>query len=222
MDFEKTMYNCTVLFVRCFSCKEVKLILVNPRDGVYWKTIKDSKWGWRGKYTSDAVAVVQLLNHVRLFVTPWTAARQASLPFTISHNLLKLMSTESTIPHNHLIFCHPLLLLPWVFPSSKVFSNELALFIRWLKDWRFSFSPSNGYSGLVSFRINWFDLLIIQGTSDVAAIRRRCIYFCDIRQSHKLGSMSHNQSSEAHTVWSGCNEAQLLSVFVSLYPRFTI
>ena len=106
------------------------------------------------------------------------------------------------------------------FPASGFFSNESAFHIRWPKYWISSFSPSNEYSGLVSFRINWFDL-IIQGTSDVAAVRR-CRYFCDIRQSQKLGSMSHTQSSEAHTVWSGCNEAQLLSVSVSLYPRFTV
>ena len=145
------MHNCTVLFVRCFSCKEVKLILINPREGVYWKTTKDSKEGWRGTYTSDAVVVVQLLSHVRLFATPWTAAYQASLPFTISQSSLKLMSIESMIPPSRLIFCRPLLLLPSVFPSIGVFSNELALFIRWLKSWRFSFSPSNEYSG-------WFPL----------------------------------------------------------------
>ena len=179
----------------------------------------EDAFGFYLEIASVAVAF-QLLSHVWLFATPWTAAHQASLPFTISQSLLKLMSIESMIPPNHLIFCHPLLLLPSVFPSSRVFSNELALLIRWLKYWRFSFSPSNEYSGLVSFRINWFDL-IIQGTSDVAAVRR-CRYFCDIRQSQKLGSMSHTQSSEAHTVWSGCNEAQLLSVSVSLYPRFTV
>ena len=149
-----------------------------------------------------------------------------SMPgFPVCHSIPEFAQIHAlwvSMLSKYLLLCCPQIVLPLIFPSSKVFSNELALFIRWLKDWRFSFSPSNGYSGLVSFRINWFDLLIIQGTSDVAAIRRRCIYFCDIRQSHKLGSMSHNQSSEAHTVWSGCNEAQLLSVFVSLYPRFTI
>ena len=110
--------------------------------------------------------VVQLLSHVRLFVTPWTAARQASLSFTISRCLLKLMSIELVIPSNHLVLYHSLLLLPSIFPSIRVFSNESALRIRWPKYWSFSFSisPSNGYSGLISFRIDWFDLLAVQGT----------------------------------------------------------
>ena len=91
------------------------------------------------------VAVVQSLSRVRLFVTPWTAARQASLSFTISQSLLKLMSFESVMPSNHFILCHPLLLLPSIFPSLRVFSNKLALHIRWPKDYSFSFSisPSN-------------------------------------------------------------------------------
>ena len=110
--------------------------------------------------------VVQLLSYVWLFTTPWTTAHQASLSFTISQSLLKLMSTESMIPSNHLILCRPLLLLPSIFPSIRVFSNESALCIRWPKYQSFSFSisPSNGYSGLISFRIDWFDLLAIQGT----------------------------------------------------------
>ena len=105
---------------------------------------------------------VQLLNHVRLFATPGTAARQASLSFTISWSLLKLMSIESVTPSSHLILCHPLLLLPSIFPSIKVFSSELALHIRWPKYYSFSISPS--YSGLISFRIDWFALLAVQGT----------------------------------------------------------
>ena len=97
---------------------------------------------------------------------PWTAARQASLSFTISRSLLKLMSIESMMPSNHLILCRPLLLLPSIFPSIRVFSNESALCIRWPNYWSFSFSisPSNKYSGLISFRIDWFDLLSVQGT----------------------------------------------------------
>ena len=106
--------------------------------------------------------VVQLLNHVQLFVTPWTAAYQAFLSFTISRSLLKLMSVESVIPSNHLILCPSLLLLLSVFPSIRVFSNELSLHIRWSKYWSFSISPSNEYSGLISFRIDWFDLLAMQ------------------------------------------------------------
>ena len=110
--------------------------------------------------------VVQLLSRVCLFVTPWTATCQPSLSFTISWSLLKLMSVESVMPSNHLILCYPLLLLPSIFPSIRVFSNESALYIRWPKYWSFNFSisPSNEYSGLISFRINWFDLLAAQGT----------------------------------------------------------
>ena len=96
--------------------------------------------------------------------TPWTAACQASLSFTVSLSLLKLMSIESVIPTKHLILCHPLLFLPSIFPSIRVFSNESVLHIRWPKDWSFSVSPSSEYSGLISFRIDWFDLLAAQGT----------------------------------------------------------
>ena len=107
-----------------------------------------------------------LFNHVWLFATPWTAVRQASLSFTITRSLLKLMFIGSVMPFNHLILCHPLLLVPLIFPSIRVSSNELALCIRWPKYWHFSFStsPSNEYSGLISFRIDWFDHLADQGT----------------------------------------------------------
>ena len=108
--------------------------------------------------------VSQLLSCVPLFVTPWTAALQNSLFFTISRSLLKLMSTELVIPPNHLIRCH-YLLLPSILPSIRVFSNESALHIRWPKYWTFCFiSPSNEHPGLISFRIDWFDLLDAQGT----------------------------------------------------------
>jgi len=110
--------------------------------------------------------VKQSLSRVRLFATPRTAAHQASLSITNSWSLLKLMSIELVMPSNYLIFCHPLLLLPSIFPSIRVFSNESVLRIRWPKDWSFSFSisPSNEYSGLISFMMDWFDLLGIQGT----------------------------------------------------------
>ena len=106
---------------------------------------------------------VQSFSHVQLFVIPGTAACQASLSFTISQSLLKLLSIESVMPSNHLILCHPLLLLPSIFPNIGVFSNESALRIRWPKDWSFSFSisPSNEYLGLISFRIDWFELLAV-------------------------------------------------------------
>ena len=109
---------------------------------------------------------VQSLSHIQLFVTQLTEACQASLFITNSWSLLKLMSIKSVMPSNHLILCHPLLLLPSVFPSIRVFSSESALLIRWPKYWRFSFSisPSNEYSGLISIRIHWIDLLAIQGT----------------------------------------------------------
>ena len=116
--------------------------------------------------SKDYIVVVQLLSLVQLFVTPWNAARQASLSFTISWSLLKLMSIELVMPSNHLFLCHSLLLLPSVFSNIRVFSNELALHIRWPNYWSFSFSisPSNEYSGLISFRNDWFDLFAVQGT----------------------------------------------------------
>ena len=109
-------------------------------------------------------AVVQPLNCVWLFVTPWTAARQASPSFTISQSLVKLMSIESVMPSNCLILSCPLLLLPSIFPSIGIIFNELAVHIRWPKYWNFSISPSNEYSGLISFWIDWFDLLAVQGS----------------------------------------------------------
>ena len=109
--------------------------------------------------------VVQSLSRVPLFVIQWTAAFQASLSFTVSWSLLKFMSIDSVMPSNHLILCRPLLLLPSIFPSIRVFDNGLALCIRWPKYWSFSFSisPFNEYSGLISFRMDWFDLLVVQG-----------------------------------------------------------
>ena len=109
---------------------------------------------------------VQSLSHVRLFVTPWTAACQSSLSITNSWSLLKLMSFRSVMPSNHLILCYPLLLLPSIFPSIRVFSDESVFHSRWPKYWSFSFSisPSNEYPGLISFRKDWLDLLAVQGT----------------------------------------------------------
>ena len=106
------------------------------------------------------------LSHVQLSLTPWTAAHQASLSITNSRTLLKLMSIESVMSSNHLIHFHPLILLPSIFPSIRVFSNESVIHIRWPKYWSFSFSISlsNEYSGLISFRMDWLDLLAVQGT----------------------------------------------------------
>ena len=146
-----------------------------------------------GRKAVTNLSSVQLLSRVRLFATPWTAAPQASLSITISRSLLKLMSIESVMPSNHLILCHPLLLLPSVFPSIRVFSNESVLHIRWPKYWSFSFSisPSSEYSGLISFRMDWLDLLAVQGTlksllqhcSSKASILR-CSAFFIIQNSH--------------------------------------
>ena len=121
---------------------------------------------------------VQSLSHIQLFVTPWTEASQASLSINNSWSLLKLMSIESVMPSNHLILCRPLLLLPSIFLSIWVFSNESALHIRWLKYWSFSFSinPSNEYSGLISFRLDWLDLLVVQGT--LKSLLQQSILWC--------------------------------------------
>ena len=114
--------------------------------------------------------VVHSLSRVRLVTTPWTAARQASLPFHLPE--LKLTSIESAMPSNHPILCHPLLLLPSIFPSVRVFSNESVLHIRWPEYWSFSFSisPSNEYSALISFRMDWLDLLAVQGTLKIKSL----------------------------------------------------
>ena len=116
--------------------------------------------------SSELVQFRSLLNHVQFYATAWIAAHQASLSITNSRSFLKLMSIESVMPSNHLIFCHPLLLLPSIFPSIRVFFNESVLHIRWPKYWSFSFniSPSNEHSGLISFRMDRFDFLAIQGT----------------------------------------------------------
>ena len=122
------------------------------------------------------ISSVHLLSLVRLFETPWTAARQASLSITKSWSLLKLMAIELVMPSNNLILCRPLLFLPSVFPSIRVFSNESALHIRWPKYWSFSFiiSPSNEHPGLISFRIDWLDLLAVQGTLKRLLQHRSC------------------------------------------------
>ena len=114
----------------------------------------------------SSVQLVQLLSHVQLFATPWTAAYRASLSINNLQSLLKLMSIELMMPSNHLILCCPLFLLPSVFPSIRVFSSESVLHIRWPKYWSFSFSisPFNEYSGLISFRMDWFDLTAVQWT----------------------------------------------------------
>ena len=155
--------------------------------------------GWGGY----KIVVVKLLSHVQFFVTPWTAACQASLSFSISQSLLKPMSIESVMSSNHLVLCHPLLLLPSIFPSIRAFSNESVLRIRWPKYWSFSFSigPSNEYSDLISFRMDWLYLLAVQGTlksllqhlSSKASILRHSTFYT-VQLSHPLG-IKQNQRS---------------------------
>ena len=142
------------------------------------------------------VSSVQSLSHVQLFTTPWTAACQASLSITNSGSLLKFVSIKSVMPSNHLILDHPLLLPPSVFPSNRVFSNESVLGIRWPKYCSFSISPSNEYSGLISFRIDWFDLLAVQGT---------------------LKSLLQHHSSKTSIIWHSAFFMVQLSIFVHDY-----
>ena len=128
--------------------------------------MQPNKYVNKNKYLRYIWCSVQSLSHIWLFVTPWTAARQASLSITNSRSLLKLVSMESVMPSNHLLLCLPLLLLPSIFPNVRVFSNESALHIRWPKYWSFSFniSPSNEHPGLLSFRMDWLDVFALQGT----------------------------------------------------------
>ena len=137
-----------------------------PLSHVVMREIAHSCTSALGSWTELSVQSIQSLSNVRLFVTPWTASHQASLSITNSQSLLKFMSIELVVPSNHLILCHPLFLPPSIFPSIRGFSNESVLLIRWPKDWSFSFSisPSNEYSRLISFRMDWLDLLAVQGT----------------------------------------------------------
>ena len=162
---------------------------------------------------------------------PWTAAHQASLSITNSQSLLKLMSIESVMPSNHLILCHPLLLLPPIPPSNRVFSSESALHIRWPKYWSFSFSisPSNEYSGLISFRMDWLDLLAVQGTlksllqhhSSKASILRHSAFFT-VQLSHPYMTTG---KTVALTRWTFVGKVMsllfniLLRLFITFLPR---
>ena len=158
--------------------------------------------------------------------TPWTAARQASLSIINSQSLLKFMSIKSVMPSNHLILCHPLLLLPSIFPSIRVFSNESALHIRWPKDWSFSFSisRSNEYSGLISFRIDWFDLVAVQETlksllqhhSSKASILRRSAFFM-VQLSHPYTITGKTIALARRTFVS-----TVMSLLFNILPRLVI
>ena len=135
-------------------------------------------------------------------VTPWTAACQASLSFTISQSLLKLMSTESVMPSNQLILCHPLLFLPSIFSSMRVFSNESVLHIRWPKYWSFSFSisPSNECSGLISFRMDWLDLLAVQGTLESLLQHHSSKALIHWRSAFFMVQLSHSYMTTGKTI----------------------
>ena len=133
---------------------------------------------------------IQSLSHVRLFATPWTAARQASLSITNYRSLLKLMSIASMMPSNHIILCHPLLLPPSNFPSIRVFSNESVLCRRWPKYWSFSISSSNEYSGLIPFRTDWLNLLA------VSSVAQLCPILCDLMDCSTPGFTVHHQLPE--------------------------
>ena len=154
-----------------------------------------------GSIFTVLTVVLQSLNLVWLFATPWTAARQASLSI-ISQSLFKLMSIESVMPPNHLIFCQPLLLLPSIFPSTRVFSNVCHLFgIRWPKYWSFSFSfsisPSNEYSGLISFRIGWFDLTVKESLNRLQHISKASILW---RSAFFVVQLSHPFMTTGKTI----------------------
>ena len=169
---------------------------------------------------------VQSLSHVQLFVTPWTTACQAFLSITNSQSLFKLMSIELVTPSNHLTLCRPLLLLPLIFPSIRVFSKESVLRIRWPKYWSFSFSlsPSNEYSGLISFRMDWLDLLAVQGTlksllqhhSSKASVLRRSAFFI-VQLSH-LYMMTGKTTSLTRWTFIG----QVMSLLFNLLSRLVI
>ena len=162
-------------------------------------------------------SVVQLLSSVWLFASPWTAECRASLFFTISWSLLELMTIESVMPSSHLVLCPPLLLLPSIFPSIRVFSNELALRIRWPNYWSFSISisPSKGYSGLISFRIDWFNLFAVQGTlksllqhHSLKASILWCSAFFMVQLSHpymwKWKSLGRAFATRLYSPWYPC------------------
>ena len=173
-----------------------------------------------------AVVFVQSLSCIWFFSTPWTTAPQAVLSFTISQSLLKLTSIELMMPSNHLILCCPLLLLPSTFPSMRVFSNESVLHIRWPKYWSFSFniSPSNEYTGLTSFRIDWFDLLAVQGTlksllqcHSSKASTLWCSAFFMVQLSHLYMTTG---KTIALTIWTFVGK--VISMLLNMLPRFVI
>ena len=175
---------------------------------------------------TDQFSSVQLLSHVRHFVTPWTSACQASLSITSSLSLLKLMSIESVMPSNHLILWHPLLLPPSILPSIMVFSKESALRIRWPKYWSFSFNihPSNEHSGLISFRMDWLDLLTVQGTfksllqhHSLKASILQCSNFFIVQLSHPYTTTGKTKALTRCTF-----VGKVMSLFFNMLSRLVI
>ena len=174
------------------------------------------------------ISSVQSLSRVQLSAIPWTVARWASLSFTVSWSLLKFMSIELVVSSNHLILCYTLLLLPSIFPSIRIFSNELAVCIRWPKYWSFScnISPSSEYSGLISFRIDCFDLLAVQGTLKSLLQHHNwektsvlpCLAFFMIQLSHLYGTMG---KTIALTVWT-FGVGKMMSLLFNTLSRFVI
>ena len=171
-----------------------------------------------------SVQSVQSLRCVQLFATPWTAAHQASLSITKSQSLLKLMSIELMMSSNHLILCHPLLLVSSIFLSIRVFSTESVLCIRWPKYWSFSISPSNEYSGLISFSIDWFELLAVQGT--IKSLLQHHSSKASFRHSASVIQLSHPHMRTAKTIalirWTFMGKVmslQTLSRFVSFSSK---
>ena len=171
-----------------------------------------------------SVSSVQSLSRVQLFVTPWTTAWQGSLSIANSQSLLKLMSIESVMPFNCLILCCPVLFLPSVFPSIRVFSNELALLIRWPSYWSFSISPSNEYSGLISFRVDWWNLLAVQGILKSLLQHhssKASILWCSAFFSIQLSNIYMTSGKTiALTMWLFVGK--VLSVHFNMLSRFVI
>ena len=221
-EFQKNIYFFFVDFAKTFDCVDHNKL---------WKILKEMgildhlTCLLRNLYAVQE-ATVQLLSRIRLFATSWTAAQQASLYITNSRSLFNLMSIESVMPSNPLILCHPLLLLPSFFPSIRVFSNESVRHIRWPKYWSFSFSisPSNEYSGLISFGMDWFDLLAVQGTlrsllqhhSSKASISQ-CSAFFIVQLSHPYMTIG---KSIALTRWTSVGK--VTSLLLNMLCRLVI
>ena len=202
---------------------QLPIWLKHKMKSLDWKPEKylQVEQGQRVSFTS-----LQLLSHVQLFATPWTAVCQASLSITNSQSLPKLMSIKSVMPSNHLILCHPLLLPPSIIPSIRVSSNKLVLCIRWPKYWSFSFnfSPSNEYSGLISFRMDRLDLLAVQGTlksllqhhSSKASILW-CSAFFRVQLSHSYMTIG---KTKALTRWTFVGK--VMSLLFNMLSRLTL